>query len=85
MIGGYNIADFEAWFRKYVLTPMCVQGSPLNPRKGSVKEGVSLLFCSSLTSVHVKPAFSQHFVMGKQGETSVKRTGQVWSHRCTST
>lgn len=66
-MGGYNIADFDAWFRKYLLTPMCVQGPLLNVRKGSVKEGVSLLFWSSLSFVHEKWAFFQH-VMGKRGD-----------------
>lgn len=54
MIGGYNIAAFDEWFRKYLLNPMCVQGPLLNPRKEGIKEGESLLFWSSLSFVHEK-------------------------------
>lgn len=82
VMGGYNIADFDAWFRKYLLTPMCVQGPLLNLRKGSVKEGVSLLFWSYCLLCMRNGHFSS--MWWGNGEISVRLTGQMWSHQWAS-
>lgn len=75
------VADFDSWFGKYLLNPICVQDALLNARKGKIKEGMILLSWCSLSFVSEKQAFVQH-VMGKQEkDLCVSLTGPIRLHQ----